>query len=88
MRKHGEAAGIDTNQLHPHAIRHLFGTELTESDVHQAVTQDLMGHTDPRSTQIYTHLATRKLFREIDRANPLSKIKSPVSALLGHLGKT
>ncbi len=88
MRKHGEAAGISSDQLHPHAIRHLFGTELTESDVNQAVTQDLMGHTDPRSTQIYTHLATRKLFREIDRANPLSKIKSPVSALLGHLGKT
>ena len=87
MRKHGEDAGIDTAQLHPHALRHLYGTELIESDVSQSITQDLLGHADPKSTKIYVHLATRKLFHEVDRANPLSKIKSPVSDLLGRLDK-
>ena len=87
MRKHGEDAGIDPAQLHPHALRHLYGTELIESDVSQSITQDLLGHADPKSTKIYVHLATRKLFHEVDRANPLSKIKSPVSDLLGRLDK-
>ncbi len=85
VRKHGELAGIDTAQLHPHAIRHLFGTELEESDISPRVSQDLMGHADANSTKIYVHLATRKLFRDVDRANPLAKIKTPASDLLDTL---
>lgn len=85
IRKRGLAAAIPTDQLHPHAMRHLFGTELEESDISHRVTQDLLGHADPKSTKIYVHLATRKLFRDLDRANPLAKIKTPASELLESL---
>lgn len=85
MKKHGLAAGIPSIQLHPHAARHLYGTELAESDVNEPVRLQLMGHSDPRSTQIYTHLATRKLTKDVDRSNPLTKIKTPVSELIGKL---
>lgn len=87
IREYGEAAGIPIEQLHPHAMRHLFGTELAESDVDLSVRQDLMGHEDPKHTMIYTHLATRKKLEEIDRGGPLAKIKTPVSELLSRLNK-
>ncbi len=79
---YGKKHGIPLEQLHPHALRHLFGTELAESDVDFKMRQDLMGHDDPKSTGIYTHLAVRKRVKEIDRANPLAKIRTPVSDLL------
>lgn len=85
IQRHGKAAGIPLSQLHPHALRHLYGTELAESDVTDTVRQQLMGHADPRSTQIYTHLATRKLTGDVDRGNPLAKMRTPVTELLGKL---
>jgi site-specific recombinase XerD len=87
VARHGRRAGIPEEQLHPHALRHLYGTELAEGDVDLLVRQKLMGHADPKSTEIYTHLATRKLTRESDRANPMAKMRTPVSDLLKRLRK-
>ncbi|MDP1671913.1 MAG: tyrosine-type recombinase/integrase, partial [Burkholderiales bacterium] len=70
IAKYGRPLGIPDDQLHPHAMRHLYGTEMAEHDVHLLVQQQLMGHADPKSTQIYTLIAMRKLVREVDRANP------------------
>lgn len=86
IQRHGKAAGIPADQLHPHALRHLFGTELAEEDVDLLERQKLMGHEDPKSTAIYTHLAMRKLTRSVDKGNPLGKVSTPVSALLEQLG--
>lgn len=85
VKKHGRVAGIPDEQLHPHALRHLFGTELLEEDVDLHIRQELLGHTDPRSTEIYTHLAMRKKMAEADRANPFTKIRTPVGDLLSKL---
>ncbi|MDD4927498.1 MAG: tyrosine-type recombinase/integrase [Methylotenera sp.] len=68
-------------------MRHLFGTELVESDVGMLSAQKLLGHADPKSTELYTHLAMRKLTGDIDKANPLGKINTPVTDLLKQLGK-
>ncbi|OGT19461.1 MAG: hypothetical protein A2342_05880 [Gallionellales bacterium RIFOXYB12_FULL_54_9] len=87
VAKYGQRVGIPDDQLHPHAMRHLFGTELIEDDVNLLNAQKLLGHADPKSTDIYVHTAMRKLTREIDRANPLSKMKTPVSDLLKQLNK-
>lgn len=85
IKKYGDAAGIPEEQLHPHAMRHLFGTELAEDAVDLIARQRLMGHEDPKSTAIYDHMAMRKLTREADRANPLAKMKTPVSDLIKRL---
>lgn len=85
MKKYGQRVGIPDDQLHPHALRHLFGTELAEADVDLLTRQQLMGHADPKSTKIYTHLAMRKLARDSDKANPLAKMRTPVSDLLARL---
>lgn len=82
---YGERAGIPRPELHPHALRHTYGTELTESDVPTLVTTALMGHSDASSTEIYTHLAMRKLMDVVAKGNPLGKIQTPVTALLKKL---
>lgn len=87
IKRYGRAAGIPEDQLHPHAMRHLYGTELIEGDVATPNAQLLMGHADAKSTAIYTHTAMRKLTREVDRANPLAKMRTPVSDLLKQLNK-
>lgn len=87
IAKYGQREGISVDQLHPHAMRHLFGTELIEDDVNILNAQLLLGHADTKSTAIYNHTAMRKLTREMDRANPLSKMSTPVSDLLKQLGK-
>lgn len=83
--RYGQRAGIPDAQMHPHAIRHLYGTELIEGDVNLLNAQLLLGHADPKSTGIYTHTAMRKLTREVDRANPMAKMRTPVSDLLKQL---
>jgi integrase/recombinase XerD len=85
--KYGQRADIPAEQLHPHAMRHLFGTELIEDDVNMLLAQKLMGHADAKSTDIYNHTAMRKLTREIDRANPLAKMRTPISDFLKQMGK-
>ena len=85
VQNYGRAVGIPAAQLHPHALRHLFGTELTEGDVPTLSVQNLMGHADPKSTAIYTELSIRKKSRIVDEHSPLAKIRTPVSELLKRL---
>lgn len=86
IKRLGAMAGIDGKVLHPHAMRHLYGTELAEDDVPTNTASKLLGHSDPKSTQLYEHLAMRKMTRVTDKANPLAKVRTPVSDLLARLG--
>lgn len=85
IKRHGKRMQIPADQLHPHAIRHLYGTELAESQTDLLQRQQLLGHADPKSTEVYTHLAARLLTKTVDKANPLAKTKTPASQLLGSL---
>lgn len=87
VQRHGKRLGIPIDELHPHAMRHLFGTELLEEDTSMLAIQELMGHADPKSTAIYTELAMRKKMSTMDKAAPLAKMKTPVSELLKRLPK-
>lgn len=83
--RYGRRLGIPRDELHPHAMRHLYGTELAEDDVDLLLRKALMGHTDANSTEIYSHLATRKLTKVVERSNPLAKVQTPVTDLLRHM---
>jgi site-specific recombinase XerD len=85
INRYGKRLGIPAAELHPHAMRHLFGTELQEEDTPTLSISELMGHADPKSTAIYAQLAMRKKMATMDRAAPLSKMKTPVSELLKRL---
>lgn len=83
--RRGKKAGIPEGQLHAHAMRHLFGTELAESDIDILQRKDLMGHANVSSTEIYEQVAMRKKFGAIDVGSPLSKMHTPVSDVLERL---
>lgn len=87
IRKYARQVGVPEDLAHPHAMRHLFGTELAEDDVPTTTASLLLGHEDPKNTKIYQHTAMRKLAQVIDTANPLTKMRTPVSNLLRTIGK-
>ena len=64
--------GISEN-IHPHLLRHSFASHLLQSSQDLRAVQELLGHENISSTQIYTHLDFQHLSKTYDQAHPRAK---------------
>ncbi|MFT6332374.1 MAG: integrase/recombinase XerD [Lentimonas sp.] len=65
-------AGIDERKVSPHIIRHSFASHLLSQGVDLRVLQELLGHSDISTTQIYTHILDSKLKDLVFKNHPLA----------------
>jgi len=74
MRQWGLRQGLDA-KVHPHRLRHSFASHMLESSQDLRAVQELLGHADIGTTQIYTHLDFQHLAQVYDSAHPRAKRK-------------
>ena len=72
LRVWSKRLGMDS-RVHPHQLRHSFATHMLESSGDLRAVQELLGHADIGTTQIYTHLDFQHLARIYDKSHPRAR---------------
>lgn len=76
VKKHLLAAGLDATQFSAHKLRHTVATMMLSGGVDVKTVQEVLGHENLNTTQIYTHIENTEL-KIAAEANPLSKLDFP-----------
>jgi len=72
VRRHAAAAGL-ADRMSPHTLRHTFATHLLAGGCDLRSVQEMLGHADVATTQLYTHLSSDKLKDVYFKAHPRAR---------------
>jgi integrase/recombinase XerD len=70
LRRLAEKAGLEPQRVHPHLLRHSFATHLLEGGADLRSVQEMLGHADLSTTELYTHVSDRRRRELYFRAHP------------------
>ncbi len=73
VRDHGARVGIEG--LHPHTLRHSFATHMLEGGADLRALQEMLGHADISTTQVYTHVDRRHIREEYLTTHPRARLR-------------
>ena len=77
LRRLAEKAGLDPKRVHPHLLRHSFATHLLEGGADLRSVQEMLGHADLSTTELYTHVSDRRRRELYFRAHPHARRRTP-----------
>jgi integrase/recombinase XerD len=73
LRKLADRAGLEPERVHPHLLRHSFATHLLEGGADLRSVQEMLGHADLATTELYTHVSDRRRRELYFQAHPHAK---------------
>jgi integrase/recombinase XerD len=76
LRKLAAKAGLEPERIHPHLLRHSFATHLLEGGADLRAVQEMLGHADLATTELYTHVSDRRRRELYFQAHPHARRKA------------
>ena len=73
LKNHARVCELEAERISPHVIRHAFASHLLARGTDLRVLQQMLGHADISTTQIYTHVLDERMRQLVETAHPLSK---------------
>jgi integrase/recombinase XerD len=77
LRRLAAKAGLEPERVHPHLLRHSFATHLLEGGADLRSVQEMLGHADLSTTELYTHVTDRRRREMYFQAHPHARRRKP-----------